>query len=322
MSSVGLEVLLLVYLCVQGVYVVLTRLSSSVGAGGLAILPYSLMAYAVLTFLFIWLSGWHRDAHGRMVAGWRLPVPSRETAISGIGSAMMLGAIPMSVSIPSVSIPIMLLILRGGMLAIAPLVDLAHRRRIHWWSGVALVAVAGALTLALRGNRDVALSPLAVLTVLLYNVGFLLRLVMMTRVAKRGSDAQTRNYFVEEKLVALPLGLVTLLLLVAAGAGSDNPSAILHVNWSLSLALAVLCMGVALTITSILASVILLDRQENSYCVPLERATGLLAGFGAAWVLHWMWQRPAPTPGEMWGAALVLGTIVLLALARPARRRA
>ena len=44
---------------------------------GLETLPASLMISLVLTYLFIWLSGWHRDANGRQIGGRRVPVPTR-----------------------------------------------------------------------------------------------------------------------------------------------------------------------------------------------------------------------------------------------------
>ena len=63
------------------------------------------------------------------------------------------------------------------------------------------------------------------------------------------------------------------------------------------------------------AAIILLDPRENSYCVPLERASCLLAGFIAAFLLHWGWGLPRPTDAEIIGALLLLGAILLLTLA-------
>lgn len=144
-ASARLEGIVSLYFAAHAAYIVLTRLATDGRAESLAILPYSLLAYALLTILFIWLSGWHRDAHRRQFAGMALPVPTRETALSGVGSAMMLSSIPLAYSFTEVSVALALLLLRGGALAIAPLVDLLHRRRIHWRSGVALVMVAVAL---------------------------------------------------------------------------------------------------------------------------------------------------------------------------------
>jgi hypothetical protein len=224
---------------------VLTRLATEGRPAGLALLPYSLLVYAVLTALFIWLSGWHRDANRREIGRWQVPLPTRETALSGSGSAMMLSSIPLAYSFTDVSVALALLLLRGGALAIAPLVDLLHQRRIHWHSGLALALVAAALLLALRAREGAAPPPSAILILALYNLGFLLRLTMMTRIAKRGDDAQTRGYFVEEKLVALPLSCVALGAIIVAGAAAPGiyPAAALHVDWSGPLAAGVLGMA-------------------------------------------------------------------------------
>lgn len=317
LAATGLGLVVPFYLLVQAGYVMLTRLATGDGAGGLAILPYSLLVFLVLTFAFIWFSGWHRDAHQRRVLGMALPVPARETLLSGIGSAMMLCAIPMSYSLAGISIPLILVLLRGGVLAAAPLVDLAYRRRIHWASLVALLLVAAAVLLVLHAQGGSGLSPLAVLTVALYNAGFLLRLVMMTRIAKRGDESQTRRYFVEEKLVALPLGLVGLVAIIVLG--TDIPrglAGIIHIDWSLPLLAATLAMGITMTLASLLTSLILLNARENSFCVPLERASSLLAGMVAAWLLHWHWHQLAPTVEEMGGAGLLFAAIAALSLAR------
>ena len=63
----GLEAILLAYLLGHSGNVVMTRLVTNgpgTTLGSLAVLPYTLCVSAVLTFLFIWGSGWHRNAHG------------------------------------------------------------------------------------------------------------------------------------------------------------------------------------------------------------------------------------------------------------------
>lgn len=315
-AAPGLAAAVPLYFAVQTAYVILTRHTAAAGAGGLAILPYSLLALLALTFLFVWLSGWYRDLNWRRCGAWSLPVPAPETALSGVGSAMMLSVIPLSYSLPEVSIPMMLVLQRGGVLAAAPLVDLLHRRRIHWSSTVALLLVATALLLVLHA-RGGPLPPLAVVVVVLYNAGFVLRLVMMTRIAKRGDLAGTRRYFIEEKLVALPVAWLAMVAVLVFGSdASGGLAAIARPDWSAPLAGAVLGMGVLMTMASVLTALILLDARENSFCVPLERAGSLLGGLAAAWLLHLVWQQPAPTVEEMRGAVLLLVAVVLLAFAR------
>jgi drug/metabolite transporter (DMT)-like permease len=289
---------------------------------GLETLPSSLLINLVLTYAFIAVSGWHRDAHARVIAGARVPVPTRYTALSGVGTALVLFTVPLSFTFTNVSIPFIQLLMRGDILLIAPLVDLLFRRRVRWWSWAALAMVAMALLLVVRQRGGFQLPPLAVATIVLYTIGYFLRLAVMTHVAKRGDPAALRGYFVEEKVIALPMSVLALAALSATGLGTQADElwwGFLKV-WGDPVLWPMIGVGVTLTIVSVFAAIILLAPQENSYCVPLERSASLLAGLVTAWLLHWGWGQTAPTGTEMAGATLLIAAITLLALA-PRRAR-
>jgi hypothetical protein len=304
--------------------IILTRLATSEAhpalgrpLSGLETLPSTLSMNLALTYLFIWLSGWHRDAHGLQLGALRLPIPTGYTFLSGIGTALILFTVPLSFTLTDVSIPFMQLLMRGDILIIAPLVDLIFRRRVRWWSWTALAIVAVALTLVVHQRGGFHLSPLAIATVVLYTVGYFLRLFVMTRVAKRGDPALVRQYFVEEKMIALPLSIVALAGLSLAGFGSQSGELTFGFTavWSDPVIWPLIGVAVTLTIVSVFAAIILLDPHENSYCVPLERSSSLVAGLAAAFILHWGWGLPRPTGTEMIGATMLIGAIVLLTLA-------
>ena len=65
----------------------------------------------------------------------------------------------------------------------------------------------------MRGGFD--LPPLAILTVVLYTIGYFVRLAVMTKVSKSGDPASVRQYFVEEKVFALPLSVAILAAISA-----------------------------------------------------------------------------------------------------------
>jgi hypothetical protein len=303
--------------------ILLKLLSSTPHAGlgrpltGLETLPASLIISTVLTYVFIWWSGWHRDAHGVTIAGMRVPVPTRYTLLSGLGTALVLFTVPLSFTIPNVSIPFIQLLMRGDILIIAPLVDLAFGRRVRWWSWTALVMVLGALVLTLGDRGGLKLPPIAILTVILYTAGYFLRLVVMTKVSKSGDPASVRRYFVEEKVLALPLSVLFLAMVSASGIGGQSSElswGFLSV-WTDPVILPLFVIGLTLTIVSVFAIIILLDPRENAYCVPLERAASLVAGVGAALILAWGWGLKYPRPAELIGAAILIAAIVLLSLA-------
>ncbi len=324
-----LELILFMYFVSYLPNIILTKLATSMPRAdlgrpltGLETLPSTLIMNMVLTYLFIWLSGWHRHAHGHQLGPVRVPVPTRYTFLSGIGTALVLFTVPLSFTLTDVSIPFIQLLMRGDILIIAPLVDLMFKRRVRWWSWTALVIVALALTLVVKQRGGFHLSALAIATVVLYTIGYFLRLAVMTRIAKRGDPDMVRQYFVEEKVIALPMSILALAALSLAGFGTQSGELTFGfievwtdpVFWPLAGA------AVTLTIVSVFAAIILLDPHENSYCVPLERSTSLVAGLSAAFILYWIWDMPRPTGTEVLGSALLIGAIVLLTVAPKLQR--
>ncbi|MDO6415251.1 hypothetical protein Q4F19_12735 [Sphingomonas sp. BIUV-7] len=328
---ISLEGIVLLYFLSYLPNIILTKLVTSKvhpGLGrpltGLETLPASLIVSLVLTYAFIWLSGWHRDANAVTVAGTRVPIPTGATFLSGVGTALVLFTVPLSFTFQGVSIPFIQLLMRGDILIIAPLVDLMFGRRVSWWSWAALVMIAVALAFVVQQRGGFGMPPLAILTVILYTVGYFIRLAVMTRVAKSRESASIRKYFVEEKMIALPLSVVALGAVSASGLGAQAGElgwGFLAV-WSDPVIWWLAGIGFTLTIISIFAAIILLDPRENSYCVPMERASSLVAGIAAAYLLHWIWALKTPTPAETIGAAILVAAIVLLSLApRFARKR-
>jgi len=322
--AISLEALTALYMLSYLPNVIATRLVTTrpqPGLGraltGLETLPASLILNLVLTYAFIGLSGWHRDAHGVRVGGVRLPVPTRATALSGVGTALILFTVPLSLTFQGVSITFIQLLMRGDILVIAPLVDLMFGRRVRWWSWLALAMVGVAVSIAVQQRGGFNLPPLAILTVVLYTLGYFIRLSVMTRVAKNGEGHDVRGYFAEEKIVALPLAVLALGLVSASGMGSQADSLWFGfvAVWGHAVVWQLAWIAFLLTIISIFSALILLDRRENSYCVPLERSASLLAAVGGAWLIHLFWGQPAPAWGETLGAAILIAAILLLWLA-------
>ena len=304
--------------------VILTKLLTSLPHGalgrpltGLETLPASLTMNTVMTYLFIWWSGWHRDAHHVSLGGLRVPMPTRYTLLSGLGTALIVFTVPLSFTFKGVSIPFIQLLMRGDILIIAPLVDLMFGRRVRWWSWTALAMVALALFITLRSRGELGLPPLAILVVLLYTLGYFIRLAVMTRVSKDGDPEKVRGYFVEEKIFALPASVAFLALISAAGwGGQAGELGFGFVGvWSDAVIGWLALIAFTLTVVSIFSILILLNPRENAYCVPLERASSLLAGVGGSLILAAWWGLKAPTPAELVGALILIVAIVLLSVA-------
>ncbi len=320
----SIELLSLLYLLSYVPYATLTRWLASIPYAplgrpltGLEVLPATTILSGVFTYAFVWASGWWRDAHVSRVAGLTLPRPTRWTLLSGIGTALLLFTVPLSFTFRGVSIPFMQLLMRGDVLIVAPLVDLTLGRRVRWYSWAALALVAVGLSLTIRARGGLYLPPLAIVTVVLYTLGYLIRLLVMTKVAKSGDARSNKGYFVEEKLVAIPLAVAALAGLSASGLGSQGDElAFGFVGvWASGQLVYLTELSVLLFVISIFSILILLDRRENTFCVPFERSASILAGIAATYVLAGMHLSAAPTSAELAGAALLILAIVLLTLA-------
>jgi len=311
-------------------YMVITKQLASTPAAalgrplsGLEILPASLMVSGLMTFVFIWLSGWGRAAHQRRVGGLSLPVPTRWTFLSGICTALVLFTVPMSLTFEGVSIPFIQLLMRGDVLLLAPLVDLAFRRKVGWYSWVALLLVAIGLFLTIRQRGGLHLPPLAIATIVLYTVGYFGRLAVMTRVSKTGDPDDVKRYFVEEKIVAVPLSVAFLALVPLLGLGTQGSAlswGFIEV-WSTPQIVPILALAGLLFAVSVFAAIILLDPRENTFCVPMERSASIVAGIAASFILAAFWGLPTPTDAEVAGALLMIAAVVLLSVAPSLDRR-
>jgi hypothetical protein len=318
-----LEWLAFWYFAIYVPYAVLVRWLASVPypplgrpLTGLEILPATTILSGLFTLLYAWTSGWWRYAHRSRLLGICIVRPTRWTLLSGVGTAMLLFTVPLSFTFQGVSIPFMQLLMRGDVLVIAPLVDLLVGRRVHWYSWIALVLVAAGLILTIGARGGLHLPPLALVTVVLYTVGYFVRLAVMTKIGKTGDPNTTKGYFVEEKLVAIPVAVLTLAFLSASGLGAQgNQLSFGFVAvWTSNQLPTIFALSLLLLLISIFSILILMDARENTYCVPIERSASILAGTAAAYVLGEMSIGKPPTPAEVAGAALLIAAITILSL--------
>lgn len=311
-----IEAVTLLYIVIWIPYIALTRMLTTVGGSplaGLQILPLQVMATAVGIYAFLFLAGWWRSAH-RLPNG--LPWPTKWTALSGLATSLILTTVPLSLTFPDVSIPFALLLMRGDLLIVAPLVDWMGGRKVRWYSWIALALVLVGLVVTVWGRGSIHLPLICLVAVVLYVGAYFARLAIMTRQAKREDPAILKAYFVEEQIVSYPATLLLLLLgaifLPRAQGGQIwwGFTAIWHHP-----GLPVLVLTGGLTaIIGVMAALILLNPRENSYCVPLERSASVLGGLIAAYVLANVFHMPMPSGGDLAGALLLIAAIFVLAL--------
>ena len=147
----------------------------------------------------------------------------------------------------------------------------------------------------------------------LYLVGYLVRLQFMSRMAKSADPAVQKRYFVEEQMVAAPAAVAALALLALIG----RSPALLAIRrgftdlWSSSALPYVILVGLLSQATGVFGALVLLDARENTFSVPLNRASSILAGVVAAVALTLVGQR-APSTSELVGASMLVAAIAAL----------
>ncbi|MFL5349660.1 MAG: hypothetical protein ACJ8AT_33100 [Hyalangium sp.] len=286
------------------------------GIGGFALLPASTLASLVGMFCFLTVKGWWRHASHRTVFGVSVPSPGRWTFMSGLCSAAIIGTTTLAYTFEGTSILFMMLMMRGGVLVLAPIVDAVSKRRVQWPSWVALGLSLGAVAVATGPGTDPRLSLAALIDLGVYLLSYFFRLRAMSRLAKSEDPAVSIRYFVEEQMVATPAIVLTLaaLALVGEGRGMLEIREGFTQFFARGRMLEEVCVGLLSQGTGIFGGLILLDHRENAFTVPVNRASSILAGVLASAVLAaWLGQRGVEGR-ELLGAALVMAAMLGLSV--------
>ena len=265
---------------------------------GFELLPSTVIATAVTMPIIITLMGWWKYAGRRKFLGKSFPFPSGWIYLSGFAMAIIIGATTLSYTFSGVSILFALLLLRGGVLILAPLVDLSFKRRVRWFSWIALVLSLIALGIALADVNNYKMTMIAAVTITAYLAGYAVRIPCMTALAKSNDKEEMRRYFVEEQMVALPL-LVVIPAIVAITGSGEIAAQLRHgftTFFASDMIGPALVIGALYACLSVFGTLIYLDRRENTFCIPLNRSSSLLSGVAASYLLWFLLNEPKPSP--------------------------
>ncbi|GAA3369326.1 hypothetical protein GCM10020367_11600 [Streptomyces sannanensis] len=290
---------------------------------GLVLLPAAAIGQLLVMPVFLGLSGWWRRYAGRReVLGRYMRFPAQHMWAAGFFTALIIATTTLNFTFAGVSILFMLLLMRGGVLILSPVVDATRRRRVRAssWVAVGFSLVAVAVTLADVTTYHLTIG--AALSVAVYLAGYLGRFEIMSRVAKTGNRETDRRYFVEEHAAA-PVCQV-LLLAVAALAGHPQLRAGFTTFLGTPEAAAAAAIGVAYEVLFVFGTLIYLDRREYSWCVPANRCASLLSGLAASFALAWLAGLAAPGAAQLTALSFVVCAVAALSfptLSRAGRRR-
>jgi drug/metabolite transporter (DMT)-like permease len=296
------------------------------GINSLAIQAVMTVGSVIVAYGFISAMGWWKYATRGPLG---LPRPQWFTLISGLCASIQIITTTLAYTFRGVTIALVMLFLRGGVLVIAPIVDLLHKKRkVHWtsWLASALCLVALVITVYDSFGQGDGLPALLILNIAAYLVVYFFRLLFMSGRAKSVDPDLNKRFFVEEQMVAAP-GLLILLVIFGLIGWQLGPTSVLHQIWNGFTKVpgggytGYLLLGGALsTGTGIFGTLIFLDKRETTYTVPINRASSILAGVGATLFLHYQYAQKAIKWPEYLGAGLIIAAIVVLML-RPAPKK-
>ena len=236
--------------------------------------------------------------------------------MSGVCTAVIIMTTTLAYTFRGVSIVFIMLLMRGGVLVIAPINDFFARRRVRWFSWVGLGLSLVALFVAEAGG-DYTITALCAANVLAYLMGYFIKLRFMSRLAKSEDPIANTRYFVEEQMVASPLLFLSLCAVAAFGGGTDLGGQ-LRAGFTSFFSSGVVGLGVVIGLlsqgTGIFGGLILLDKRENTFCVPVNRTSSVLAGVVASYAIAIVFKQPMPNVYEVVGASLVVGAILFLCI--------
>jgi protein-tyrosine-phosphatase len=282
---------------------------------GLELLPATALGTLAAMPLFVLCSGRWRDARRRRWRGRDLPWIGRETWTAAFWTALIIGTTTLNFTFKGVSILLVLLLMRGGILILSPVVDKLRRRPVAWYSWAALAVSLAAVWVALADVHNYRLTWPAVASLAAYLIGYFCRFEIMSRHAKSHDDESTRRYFVEEHAAASPI----LVALLAAAALAGHGEGLLQLRHGFTsflftpAAMPAFLAGVLYEGLFVFTTLIFLHRREYTYCVPVHCSSSLLAGVAAAGALSLLYGQPPPSPAQLLGTILVLVAILLLA---------
>ncbi|MBI2346659.1 MAG: hypothetical protein HYV03_07260 [Deltaproteobacteria bacterium] len=292
------------------------------GYSGFVIQPLVVTASTFAFYLFLTAAGWWRYATRWNCFGWSLPRPRWFTFLAGICTSGIIITTTLAYSFEGISIVFAMLLMRGGVLALAPIVDLIavkRKRKIYWPSWVAATLSFGALFVSISSRTSLAMTVVATVDIVLYLACYFLRLYFMSSWAKSRDLDEMKRFFTEDQMTANAVVWVGVMATALFGA-TASPQSIPGELWRglvefpfLGHNLAAIGIGIGSCGAGIFGSLIFLDRRENTFTVPANRVSSVIAGVIATYCLAFFFGSKYPGANELIGVALIVLAIIFLA---------
>ena len=281
---------------------------------GFRLLPAVVISTAVVLPVIVSLKGWWKYAGRRRLFGLSIPFPRPLVFLSGLGTAIIIGTTTLIFTFTGVSIVFALVLMRGGVLIMGPIVDRLFERRVRWFSWAAFAVTVPAVLIALADVNNYRLSAVTATIIVAYLSGYLLRLPFATKLAKSDDKATTYRYFVEEQMVAMSC-LVAIPAVFALIGEGEIMLELRHGFTGLftsGITIPAIIIGALYACLYCFGTLIYLDCRENTYCIPLNRGSSLLAGLFASYSLSLFFGQKPPSEAQLSSAGLLVTALLLL----------
>ncbi len=282
---------------------------------GFEMLPIVLLGTVMGFFAILLITGWWKLAGTISFFGLKIPFASnKHTFFSGVATAIIIATTTLAYSFTGISIVFAALLMRGGVLIMAPFIDTLYRRRIQWYSWLAFGLTLFSLLIVFSEKIGFTLNSAAIINITAYLTGYFFRLQFITYKAKTNDNSSNKTYFIEEMISAMTIILVVPPLLALIGQGELMLSLRNGYTSFLSSGLIIptLSIGLLYSCLYIFGSRIYLNHRENTFCIPINRCASLLAGVTSAILLSFIFERQFFTNTQLIGAVMLVLAIFSL----------
>lgn len=285
------------------------------GLAGFSILPVTAIATLLTMIIVISTLGWWKYAKHSTVLGVSIPHPTKWTLWSGIFTSLIIGTTTLAYTFEGVSIVLAMLLMRGGVLIIAPIVDTITKRHVRWFSWAGLVGALAALLIGLTDAEGYHIPILLGIVIAIYLFSYFMRFQFMSRNAKSDKKDVNLRYFVEEQMVSTPVLVIFLgIFALLKGDIGDSVRMGWTMHWDQPYLWALILIGALSQGTGFFGTLVFLDKNENTYCIPVNRSSSILAGVIAAFLLTLFPNQGAPHTSQLIGAGIIIISILFLTI--------
>src|SRR6056297_3325637 len=154
------------------------------GLAGFSILPVTAIATTLAMIVTISALRWWKYASHSKVFGVNMPHPTKWTFLSGVCTSLIIGTTTLAYTFEGLSIVFAMVLMRGGVLLIGPIVDKITNRKVRWFSYAGMVLALFALLTNLFDTSSYKMPIMAILVIGTYIASYFIRFQFMSNLAK------------------------------------------------------------------------------------------------------------------------------------------